>query len=265
MHLRQKNLKIFRRSRRIQGGHGRCRTIMRLAIDISTERHGRVSVACALDAKGLPVATPWTMRRALNGAAQTGIVQRRMDGKRMLDHPETLSRALSGCARGERDALRIIFESEAGRLVAVAERITRRRDLAEEVVQEAFIQIWRKAHQYEPERGSAKGWIYAIVRNRALNLVRDGRRIELPGEESLEQMQEAAPVELADSAYDALDSQSRLRACLSGLDEAKRRSILMAYISGYTHGEIAGRMRVPLGTAKAWIRRGLAALRECMR
>ena len=67
-----------------------------------------------------------------------------------------------------------------------------------------------------------------------------------------------------DGAVIALDRQSRLRSCLEALDETKRRSVLMAYISGYTHGEIAGRLGVPLGTAKAWVRRGLVALRECM-
>jgi RNA polymerase sigma-70 factor, ECF subfamily len=66
------------------------------------------------------------------------------------------------------------------------------------------------------------------------------------------------------SAFAALDRDSRLRACLDTLDDTRRRGILMAYVGGYSHGEIAGRLRLPLGTAKSWIRRGLAALRECM-
>jgi RNA polymerase sigma-70 factor (ECF subfamily) len=61
-----------------------------------------------------------------------------------------------------------------------------------------------------------------------------------------------------------LDRNSRLRDCLGALDETKRQGILLAYVGGYSHGATAGRLRIPLGTAKSWIRRGLASLRECM-
>ncbi|MBC8038200.1 MAG: sigma-70 family RNA polymerase sigma factor [Rhizobiales bacterium] len=182
----------------------------------------------------------------------------------MLDHPDTLADALSRCSKGDREALRQIFESEGARLVAVARRILRRHDLAEEVVQEAFIQIWTKAHQYSPGRGSARGWIYAVVRNRALNQLRDGKWEEPAAGGDIAALGDAGGVEDALLAWSRLAAGSRLRECLSALDEIKRRSILMAYVSGYTHGEIAGRLRVPLGTAKAWIRRGLASLRNCM-
>jgi RNA polymerase sigma-70 factor (ECF subfamily) len=175
-----------------------------------------------------------------------------------------LEHELVACARGDRQALRRIFDREAGRLVAIAERIVKRRDLAEEVVQEAFIAIWTKAGQYTPDRGSARGWIHAIVRNRALNLLRDGKREDLVDTERLEAMHEADQMEHVLSSFAALDRNSRLRTCLQTLDETRRKGILMAYVGGYSHGEIAGRLRLPLGTAKSWIRRGLAALRECM-
>ncbi|TDK35235.1 sigma-70 family RNA polymerase sigma factor [Rhizobium deserti] len=174
-----------------------------------------------------------------------------------------LESALAACASGDRNGLRLIFDSEAGRLVAVAERIVRRRDLAEEVVQEAFIRVWTHARQYAPERGSARGWVTAIVRNRALNMLRDGRE-DLIGEDRLETLQETDQIDQILAAWNKLDRNSRLRECLGTLDETKRNGILMAYVGGYTHGEIAGRLRIPLGTTKSWIRRGLAALRECM-
>ncbi len=182
----------------------------------------------------------------------------------MLGESNGLGVALSRCAHGDRDALRHIFDSESGRMLAVAMRILRRRELAEEAVQDAFVQIWAKAHQFAPERGSPQGWIMAIVRNRSLNMLRDASREELSDDDSLSRMMDAASLDEAQAAYSALDASSRLRACLAALDEAKRKSILMAYVSGYTHGEVAGRLNVPLGTAKAWIRRGLASLRGCM-
>jgi RNA polymerase sigma-70 factor (ECF subfamily) len=185
-------------------------------------------------------------------------------GSGMQEHQERLADALARCAKGDRNALRTIFELEGARLVAVAQRILRRRELAEDVVQEAFIQIWTKAGQYAPDRGSARGWIYAIARNRALNLVRDGKRLEFTEPDNLADLHDAEHMDHAANVWADLDRQNRLRECLSRLDETKRRSILMVYLSGYTHGEIAGRLNVPLGTAKAWVRRGLASLRECM-
>lgn len=182
----------------------------------------------------------------------------------MQDDNARLAEALAACARQDAEALRLIFESEGPRLVAVAQRILRRRDLAEEVVQDAFVQIWQKAGQFAPGAGSARGWIYAIVRNRCLNVLRDGRRETVAPDGDAAGLAEAVAAEEGIAAYYRLDDESRLRACLATLDATKRQGILMAYVSGYTHGEIAGRLRVPLGTAKAWIRRGLAALRECM-
>jgi RNA polymerase sigma-70 factor, ECF subfamily len=197
--------------------------------------------------------------------SQPGKYSGREDGLTLVtDQSTDLGSALAACAAGDRSALRRIFDEEAGRLVAMAQRIVRRRDLAEEVVQEAFIRIWTHAHQYSPERGSARGWIYAIVRNRALNLLRDGSREDLVAEDRLEALQDGEQLEQIMAAWHRLDRNSRLKECLGRLDETRRRGILMAYVGGYTHGEIAGRLSLPLGTAKSWIRRGLLSLRECM-
>lgn len=182
----------------------------------------------------------------------------------MTDHAKDLETALAACASGDRQGLRLIYDQEAGRLVAIAQRIVRRREIAEEVVQEAFIRIWTHAHQYAPERGSARGWIYAIVRNRALNSVRDGKREDVVAEDRLEALQDADQMEQIMQAWHRLDRSSRLHECLSSLEDIRRRGILMAYVGGYSHGEIAGRLKIPLGTAKSWIRRGLSSLRECM-
>lgn len=182
----------------------------------------------------------------------------------MADGQDALGHALKACAAGDRRALATIYESEAARMVTVAQRILRRHDLAEEIVQEAFLQIWNKAWQYEPGRGTPRGWIFSIVRSRALNALRDGGREELSDVDSLERLQDEGADALCEDLYDQLDTASRLRACLGRLDGLRRRTVIMAYVSGYSHGEIAGRLKLPLGTAKAWIRRSLTSLRECM-
>ncbi len=176
----------------------------------------------------------------------------------MFDH----AMALQACARGDAAALRALFEEEAGRLIAVARRILLRQELAEEAVQDAFIQIWRQAGRFDPALGSARGWIYTVVRNRALNLRRDGAREDLPGQDALERLQDAGVT--VEDAVVRLAEDSRLRRCLQGLEPPKRSCLLLSYVAGFTHGEIAGRLGVPLGTAKAWVRRGLAALKDCM-
>jgi RNA polymerase sigma-70 factor (ECF subfamily) len=173
--------------------------------------------------------------------------------------PETL---LARIARAERAALAALFESEAGRLLAIARRIVRRSDLAEEVVQETFVAIWQRAGQFDPERGSARGWLTTMVRNRALNLLRDGGRLEFHDITTLEAMQ--GREQDAVLAFQTLPDKEGLKHCLGQLDETKRRAVLLTYVVGMSNGEVAERLDVPLGTAKSWIRRGIAALQECL-
>lgn len=169
---------------------------------------------------------------------------------------------LTACARGDRHALKALFDAEAGRLITVAQRIVRRRELAEEVVQDAFVLIWQNAAGFDPERGSARGWIYTIVRHRALNVIRDGAREDLLDPEAMSVKAEGDTI--IDDAFEQLATSSRLRTCLDAIEKEKRDSLLLSYVAGYSHGEIAGRLGVPVGTAKSWVRRGLAALKECM-
>lgn len=176
----------------------------------------------------------------------------------MFDYAATLQ----ACARGDRQALRRLYDEEAARLIAVAQRIVRRRELAEEVVQDSFIQIWQKASTFDAALGSARAWIYTVVRHRALNVIRDGSREDLLDADTLAAVQDRAAI--IDDAFSRLATESRLRACLEAIEREKRESLLLSYVAGYSHGEIAGLMRVPIGTAKSWVRRALMALKDCM-
>lgn len=171
--------------------------------------------------------------------------------------------ALAACARGDRSALKRLYDVEARQMLGVALRIVRQRQLAEDVVQDAFIKVWERAANFDPQRGSARGWLYSVVRNRALNEVRDnGPQITLD-----EAALEAIDLQNAQQAGNAMGTHAELGplfACLEQLDAPKRSSIVLAYVDGCTHAEIAQRLATPLGTVKAWIRRGLQSLRECM-
>ena len=100
------------------------------------------------------------------------------------------------------------------------------------------------------------------MRNRALNVVRDGARVDLMDADALAAVHDQNAV--IDDAFDRLATDSRLRKCLEAIERQKRESLLLSYVAGYSHGEIAGRLGVPIGTAKSWIRRGLTALKDCM-
>lgn len=170
--------------------------------------------------------------------------------------------ALEGCARKDERALRAIYDAEAGRMLGVAQRVLKRRALAEEAVHDTFIQIWRAAASFDPARGGGRTWIYAILRNRALNILRDESRAD-PTDTPLA---ESVPSDDEDpeAVVVRLSEASALRRCLERLEPKRRGAIVLAYTQGLSHGEVAGRLGLPLGTIKAWIRRGLLALKECL-
>jgi RNA polymerase sigma factor (sigma-70 family) len=174
----------------------------------------------------------------------------------------SLDQALLRCAEGDRSALRLIYDEEAARMLGVAVRLLRRRALAEEAVQEAFVQVWRKAATFDAARGEARTWIYAILRNRALNILRGEGRTDLV--DDFEPMGLASSEDSPEAVVLRLSDAGALKRCLERLDPVRRQAILLAYVHGLTHGELAGRLSVPLGTMKSWIRRSLLSLRECL-
>lgn len=176
---------------------------------------------------------------------------------RLTDHKLTLA----ACAQGDKAALKSLMDAEGSQMMGVALRMLRRQDLAEDAVQDSFVAIWRKAKQFDSSRGSAKGWIYTILRNRCLTMLRKESWEIANDEITLEQHQDG---QIVLDAYNRLDETSDLRQCLAGLDSKKRTAVLLAYVLGYSHGEISGRLQAPLGSVKAWVRRGLAQLRECL-
>lgn len=171
--------------------------------------------------------------------------------------------ALLACARGERFALRALYEHEGRWLLGVALRIVRDRSLAEDVLHDAFLQIWAHAASFEPALGSARGWVYTVVRHAALKAVRDPGRVQLMDAPELAAVSDAQQLREGADADRALDTDS-LERCLQRLDEARRACVVHAFVDGYTHEQIAERLGTPLGTVKSWIRRSLASLKECM-
>ncbi|NER61131.1 sigma-70 family RNA polymerase sigma factor [Pseudomonas sp. MAFF212428] len=164
---------------------------------------------------------------------------------------------LAACARADRQALQRLYEQEGARLLGVARQLVRDTALAEDIVHDAFLRIWSGAAGFDPARGSARGWMFSITRHLALNFLRARGR-----EVALDEVGEGQ-VQTLDSPDSPLHSM-RINGCLEQLEPLRRACLLHAYIDGYSHAQIASRLDTPLGTVKAWIKRSLAALRECM-
>jgi RNA polymerase sigma-70 factor (ECF subfamily) len=169
-------------------------------------------------------------------------------------------RALLECASGSRSAVGKIYVREKDQLRAVARRIVHDTSRAEDVIHDAFAQILRNAKNFDPARGSARGWIYAIVRNTALKMRQNARRELALGDETLNGICEREQA-VSNPACSIPDSMA-LRIMLDQLEPKRRASLLLAIIDGRTHEEIAKYLRVPVGTVKAWIRRELVAMRR---
>ena len=169
--------------------------------------------------------------------------------------------SLAACATGDRAALRTLYEREARWLMGVALRIVRDRHLAEEVLQDAFLQIWRSAATFDPARGSGRGWIYTVVRHRALHEVRRSGHAATLAVEDIENL--ADHRQIADSTPTDIDV-TELERCLERLEPQRRECIIQAFVEGYTHEQIAQKLDAPLGTIKSWVRRGLISLKDCL-
>ena len=172
----------------------------------------------------------------------------------MACESESLESLLRLVAAGDMLAFRTLYAASAGRLLAIALRILREQQAAEDAVQEAFLRIWRNAARYDAARGTPLAWMGVIARNAALDMI-DRRQ-------SSESLDAADGPELAVAAVEPPDA--RLGQCLKRLPPDQARAIVTMYNEGLSHSELADRLSVPLGTAKSWVRRGTRLLRECM-
>ena len=162
---------------------------------------------------------------------------------------------------GEAVAFEAIFDRHAAAAFSLAYRMCGRRALAEEVVQEAFLSLWRTGMPYERSRGSVRAWVLGVVRNKAVDTfrretVRTGRDVH--DESAAERM--AGRVR-TDTEVERRDDAQRVRIALEGLPNEQRRVIELAYFGGFTQNQIAELLQLPAGTVKGRMRLGLKKLR----
>lgn len=185
-----------------------------------------------------------------------------------LDAPG-MQALLARIAQQDREALHQLYLATAGALLAVAHRVLNDRGAAEDVLQEVFVGVWRKAGQLPELRSHPLAWLTATTRNRAIDVLRQ-RRPDIPlhwqdadgQEHSFDAPDEATPS--PPEQLQARQGEHQLSDCLAQLEPEPRAAVVLAYFEGLTHAELAERLAKPLGTVKAWVRRSLDRLRLCM-
>jgi RNA polymerase sigma-70 factor (ECF subfamily) len=183
------------------------------------------------------------------GPAHSRITQER----RPTDSDE-VAQLIAAVAVGDRAAFRSLYDRVCGRVMATTMRILRDRALAEDAAQEAFVKIWRHAKRFDPQRGSPQAWIGVIARNAALDRVTSARSVAT-----------GTGVEVNIDSYEAEPMDVNLVKCLNHLPEPRGQALVLMYVHGLTHRELAERLSAPLGTVKSWVRRGAMELRECLK
>lgn len=162
---------------------------------------------------------------------------------------------------GDARAFEVVFDRHGGVAFSLAYRMCGRRALAEDVVQEAFLSLWRSGARYDRARGSVRSWVLSVVHNRAIDalrrgVVREGRTVD---DESLAERvpaKERTEVEVA-----RREEAREVRSALGELPRDQRQVIELAYFGGFTHVQIASMLEVPIGTVKSRMRLGLTKMR----
>jgi RNA polymerase sigma-70 factor (ECF subfamily) len=205
-----------------------------------------------------------------NSSKEAQITMANSASEPLCEHEEDeLTALLAQCQLGNKQAFSLLYQKTAGRLNGVAYRITRHVDSANEVLQEAFIQIWQNRADYQAHKSAPFTWLASIVRYRAYDRLRyDKRRhqqdtVQFNEFDLLEQQlddinQHSQTLGLGEHSEQALNN------CLSQLEQKQSQSILMAYMFGYSREDIANHYDTPVNTIKSWIRRGLGRLRLCL-
>ena len=171
--------------------------------------------------------------------------------------------ALGRIPDGDRAALQTVYRLTSAKLFGVCLRILGEHGEAEDVLQEVYVTVWRKAADFDARLASPMTWLIAIARNRAIDRLRASRRSR-----NMEAIDAATGVADsaagADSALESLQEHAKLHGCLDGLASHERAALRGAFFDGSTYEDLATRMKVPLGTMKSWIRRAMVKLKACL-
>jgi RNA polymerase sigma-70 factor (ECF subfamily) len=224
---------------------------------VSPSSRQRPIVAARLAAFGRHLGRLDAVRAHAYGPARSGFPPSERVLSREAISTDTL---LMRVGTGDRVAFRELYAAVSSRLFAICVALLRDRARAEDALQESFVRVWEQAKTFDPEKGAALAWLTVVTRRIALSELRrrDGRH------QSFDDDAADLPELVADLPEQDPIGKARLEDCLGRLDPDRRRYVLLAYLHGYTHEELAHRFDRPLGTMKSFLFRGLADLRKCI-
>lgn len=169
---------------------------------------------------------------------------------------------LAATAKGDEAAFERLYAASRAKLYGVVLRILRRADLADDVIQEAYVKIWNSAGQFDAALSSPITWMVAIARHRAIDVLRKTPEISLKDEPETREVAAESQDPLA--RREMTEELKRLLACMGRLDEDRRRLVLLAYYSGCSRQQLADQFGAPVNSIKTWLRRALVEIRECL-
>src|ERR1700692_3225508 len=176
--------------------------------------------------------------------------------------PAELVWLIAAVAKGDEAAFERLSAATRAKLFGVVFRILRRQDLAEEVIQEAYIKVWNSAGQFNPAVASPITWMASIARNRAIDVVR--KRVEISIEEDRTAMEGAADSPDPLARREMSEELKRLLECVGRLEPDRQKLVLLAYYNGWSRGQLATKFETPGDTGKTWLRRSMMDIRECL-
>ena len=176
--------------------------------------------------------------------------------------PAELISLIAAVGKGDQAAFERLYEATRAKLYGVVLRILRRHDLAEEVVQEAYVKIWNNAGVFNPGLSSPITWMVSIARNRAIDVVRKRTEASIEEEPSAMDVASDNPDPLARREMN--EELKRLLECVGRLDPERQRLVLLAYYNGFSREQLSDRFGAPLNTIKTWLRRSLLDVRQCL-
>lgn len=176
-----------------------------------------------------------------------------------------LAALLAEVAQGDKNALARLYDLTAPALYGRLMKLLQRPDWAREALQDCYIRVWRRSVTYSPDKGEPIAWLTGVARYRALDLLQDAQKRALRFESSTDRVDDSPSLqESTEDCVARLEKLGRLAHCMQILTQKQRKCILLAYYEGYSHQELAVAMGAPLGTVKAWLRRGVVRLRQCL-
>ena len=178
-----------------------------------------------------------------------------------VNEPVNLNFLMERIADGDKSALKTLYTLTMPRLSAMLVRMVRRQEVADELLQDVFVSVWSKATQFDVRRGSAEVWLFSIARRKAIDRLRISRREVLGLEEDIATLEPHSDIHFRGTD---IETTLAVQNCIADLTPEVKKAMQLCYTFGLTHEELAEVMKVPVGTAKSWVRKGVLHLKDCL-